>query len=240
MSARRPFPSRWACRTKTTAIRTTGRSTSSTTASIHRPARFRSAARSPTPSGRPRRCVCCGRACSCASACPSASPHQAMLVPQAAVGTDQGEKYLLVVDRQGRGRAPAGRSWAPSSPDGLQVVFPVKMVRDKEGSRAADETTPPKGPTVDSIQAGDRVIIGGMQRVQPGMEVRGTRPMRRDARKPAAIRVKNQPPGLPGSSTPNGLSPYERSSTERTRETPAACSPSSSSNVRSSPGWCRS
>jgi len=101
---------------------------------------------------------------------PIGGPHSALLVPQEAIGTDQGHKYLLVVNKQNIVEYRPVTLGA-QQPDELQVVTPVKMVRTKDGLRPAGEQPTPKGKTVDSIGRNDRVIVGGLQRVQPGMRV---------------------------------------------------------------------
>ena len=74
------------------AIRTRASSTTSRRRSTSRPARWRCAACCPTPS------ACCCPAISSASACPSISRQNALLVPDTALGSDQGGRYLLVVN----------------------------------------------------------------------------------------------------------------------------------------------
>jgi membrane fusion protein, multidrug efflux system len=100
---------------------------------------------------------------------PIGEPHDALLVPQTAIGTDQGRKYLLVVNAQDVVEYRLVTLGA-QQPDGLQVVQPVKMVRTKEGL-LADAATAPGSPTVDSITGDDRVIVSGIQRVKPGVQV---------------------------------------------------------------------
>ena len=82
---------------------------------------------------------------------PIGEPYKALLVPQAALGTDQGRKYLLVV---GRDNVVEYRpvTLGPEQPDGFQVVFPEKMVRGDKGLRAAadgdaDTSTASRRPT---------------------------------------------------------------------------------------------
>ncbi len=105
---------------------------------------------------------------------PIGAPYPALLVPQAALGTDQGKKYLLVV---GKNNVAEYRqvTTGPEQPGGLQVVFPVKLVRTKEGLVPAADAQG-EGTTLPSIAASDRVIVGGLQRVRPGMTV-DPRPM---------------------------------------------------------------
>ena len=80
------------CRTRR-GSRTMASSTSATTGSIRTPGRCRSGPSSPTPppvSSRP--------ACLRGSALPVGDPHKSILIPEQAIGTDQGKKFLYVVN----------------------------------------------------------------------------------------------------------------------------------------------
>jgi len=101
---------------------------------------------------------------------PIGEPHSAILVPQAAIGTDQGKKYLLVVNDQNVVEYRPVTLGA-QQPDTFQVVLPVKMIRTKDGLRPADENLPTHEKTVDSIASTDRIILLGLQRVHAGMKV---------------------------------------------------------------------
>jgi RND family efflux transporter MFP subunit len=71
-------------------------------------------------------------------------PHPALLVPDRALGTDQGQKYLLVVDEKN------------------EVQYrPVRIGQAAQGLRAIEE----------GLKADERVIINGLQRVRPGVTV---------------------------------------------------------------------
>ncbi|MBN1395014.1 MAG: efflux RND transporter periplasmic adaptor subunit [Pirellulales bacterium] len=101
---------------------------------------------------------------------PIGAPHDAILVPQEAVGTDQGKKYLKVVnDKNVVEYRPI--ALGAQQPDGLQVVIPVKMIRTKDGLKQADDKTSKKEKIIDSIKLGERVIVGGLQFVHAGMKV---------------------------------------------------------------------
>jgi RND family efflux transporter MFP subunit len=98
---------------------------------------------------------------------PLGPSYKALVVPQAAVGTDQGLKFLLLVnDKDTIEYRPV--TVGSEQPDGWQVVFPEKMVRTKDGLRplAPGETT--SEPTVESLAANDRIVVGGLQQVRPG------------------------------------------------------------------------
>ncbi len=75
---------------------------------------------------------------------PVGKPHQAILVAEQALGTDQGQKFLYVVN------------------DKDQVVYqPVQVGRLHDGLRAI----------TDGLQPGQRVVVSGLQRVRPGAQV---------------------------------------------------------------------
>ena len=78
---------------------------------------------------------------------PIGKPKQALLVDERAIGSDQGRKFLYVVN------------------DKNEVVFrPVELGAMHEGLRVVTE----------GLSAGERVIIDGLQRVRPGSVVAPT------------------------------------------------------------------
>ncbi|MEI7685767.1 MAG: efflux RND transporter periplasmic adaptor subunit [Planctomycetota bacterium] len=97
---------------------------------------------------------------------PIGEPHKSLLVPQAAIGTDQGKKFLYVVNEKNvveyRPIDPG-----PLEADMLQVVHPLKIVRSAEGVRL----TKPGEEGVESLAVTDKVIVSGLQRVRSGMTV---------------------------------------------------------------------
>lgn len=97
---------------------------------------------------------------------PIGAPHKALLVTQAALGTDQGKTYLYVVNDQKTVEYRPVNLGAQQN-DGLQVIEPVAIVRSKEGVRMAREGE--KGEP--SLKAGDQVIVSGLQRVHSGLTV---------------------------------------------------------------------
>ena len=105
---------------------------------------------------------------------PLGEPTRQLLVTERALGSDQGQKYLFVVAKKDGKDTVEYRpvSLGPAQKGGLRVVMPIKLVRDKDGLRMArpDE----KATTEDSIGPGDRVIVDGIQRARPGIEVRIT------------------------------------------------------------------
>ena len=102
------------------------------------------------------------RACSRASASPMAPPAEALLVPDAAIGTEQVRKFVLVLD----GDDVAKPKYVTLGPvvDGLRVITPA-CSRD------------------------DRVVINGLMRVRPGVrsDAAGGRD-RRARRQPATTK----------------------------------------------------
>lgn len=97
---------------------------------------------------------------------PIGKPHPALLVPQAAIGTDQGQKFLFVVNGENKIEYRSIVVGA-QQPDGMQVVEPLPIIREGGAVRLAnaDEQGEP------SIVAGDKVVLNGLQRIRPGMLV---------------------------------------------------------------------
>jgi len=75
---------------------------------------------------------------------PVGQPHESLLVTERALGTDQGQKYVLIVDDKN-----------------VVQYRPVQVGSLTDGMREIDK----------GIQAEDRVIISGLQRVRPGVTV---------------------------------------------------------------------
>jgi RND family efflux transporter MFP subunit len=76
---------------------------------------------------------------------PIGLPHQAILITEEALGTDQGQKFIYVVDDAGKAayrRVKVGRMH-----DGLRVI-------------------------VEGLATGEKVVVNGLQRVRPGIEVK--------------------------------------------------------------------
>jgi RND family efflux transporter MFP subunit len=75
---------------------------------------------------------------------PVGEPHKALLISEAALGTDQGQKFLFVVN------------------DKDEVEYrPVKVGRLHDGLRVV----------TDGLREGERVVLNGLQRVRPGAKV---------------------------------------------------------------------
>ena len=98
---------------------------------------------------------------------PVGSPHKSVLVAEQALGTDQGRKFVYVVN------------------DKNEVVYrPVQVGRLLEGKRVINE----------GLSTGERVVVSGLQRVRPGAKVD---PKDEDLGKPAkaAAAPAAEPPG---------------------------------------------
>ncbi len=75
---------------------------------------------------------------------PLGSPHQVLLITERAIGTDQGEKFVYVLDKDN------------------QVVYSrVKLGMLFGGLQAIE----------DGLKPGDRLVVNGLQRVRPGIKV---------------------------------------------------------------------
>jgi RND family efflux transporter MFP subunit len=75
---------------------------------------------------------------------PIGFPHQALLVSDRAIDSDQGQKIVYVVDKGNK-----------------LVSRPVRLGAVHDGLRAVD----------DGLKPGDRVIVNGLQQVRPGITV---------------------------------------------------------------------
>ena len=75
---------------------------------------------------------------------PIGDPYQAMLIDEQALGTDQGQKFVYVVDKDNK--AQYRRVEVGKLQDGRRVVL--------------------KG-----LAEGEHVVVSGLQRVRPGAEV---------------------------------------------------------------------
>jgi RND family efflux transporter MFP subunit len=72
-------------------------------------------------------------------------PHKTLLVDQRAIGTDQGQKYVYVVDK-----------------DNKVVYHHVRLGQIFDGLQSVEE----------GLKPGDRVVIDGLQRIRPGVVVK--------------------------------------------------------------------
>ena len=84
---------------------------------------------------------------------PVGSPHKSILVPEQAIGTDQGRKFLYVVNgKEGKDEV------------GTVDYRPVQVGKLDRGLRVVEK----------GINPGERVIVSGLQRVRPGAKVQAT------------------------------------------------------------------
>ncbi len=105
---------------------------------------------------------------------PMGKAYEALLVSQAAIGSDQGKKYLLTVNKENVVEySPV--TLGPQQPEGLQVVQPVNIQRTPAGVRFALEGE----PSEPSITADSVIVAEGLQRVRPGVKV-DPKPIDRD------------------------------------------------------------
>lgn len=94
---------------------------------------------------------------------PTSAPHPGLLVVESAVGTNQGERYVLVVDDKDEVEYRV-----------VQVGQAHDGLREVQRFREVTETGPDgKGVSrkVEMLKATDRVIVDGLQRVRPGVKV---------------------------------------------------------------------
>jgi RND family efflux transporter MFP subunit len=98
---------------------------------------------------------------------PLGKKYPSLIVPQAAIARDQGKKYLLVInDKDVVEYRPI--TLGPEVSGGKQAVNPVKIVRSDKGIRLAE---PGEKGAEESLKVKERVIVGGLQKVRPGMTV---------------------------------------------------------------------
>jgi len=155
---------------------------------------------------------------------PLGDPYPAILVAERALGSDLGQKYVLVVD------------------DKNEVQYrTVQVGRLDSGLRVI----------LVGLQAGERVIVTGLQRVRPGAKVEAKVVQMGDFAAPAgpeampalkpAIKPEATPEARPAAKPAAATEPPAAQATpEKSWQEPAPCSPDSSSTVPSSPRSCRS
>ena len=83
---------------------------------------------------------------------PVGVPYQATLIPEQALATDQGRRYLYIVKN--------GKNKEGKDADIIEYR-PVKVGALHDGLRIVQE----------GLSAGERVVVSGLQRVRPGVEV---------------------------------------------------------------------
>jgi len=101
---------------------------------------------------------------------PIGLPHAATLVAEESLGTDQGQKYVYVIDKVNKAeyrRVKVGRLH-----DGMRVI-------------------------TDGLETGDQIVVNGLQRVRPGIEVKPELVRMPQAGQPAGPEVGSQEPKEP-------------------------------------------
>ncbi|HZZ26373.1 MAG TPA: efflux RND transporter periplasmic adaptor subunit [Pirellulales bacterium] len=98
---------------------------------------------------------------------PIGDAHPALLVPQAAVGTDQSQKYVFVANQENIVEYRPIKVGEVQA-DNLQIALPEQIMREANGIRIAK---PDEKGAEPSLTSSDRVIVGGLQRIRPGMKV---------------------------------------------------------------------
>ena len=97
---------------------------------------------------------------------PVGPQHPALVVPQAAVGTDQGEKFVFAINKDNKIEYRPIEAGA-LQPNAMQEIIPRKVVRVGEGMRVAEAGEQGE----DSITAADRIVVAGLQRIRQGTVV---------------------------------------------------------------------
>ena len=88
---------------------------------------------------------------------PIGEPHQSILIAEQAIGTDQGRKYVYVVEKSKLKDKTTGKER-----DAEIVKYrPITVGTLTNGLRVVDE----------GLAEGERVVVGGLQRVRPNKEV---------------------------------------------------------------------
>ena len=97
---------------------------------------------------------------------PIGEPHKALLVVDQAVGSNQGQNYVLVVNEENKVEYRVVETGQVR--DGLREVLPYRDFVEP-GSDNADTTK-----QVEVLKPTDRIIVQGLQRVRPGATVSPT------------------------------------------------------------------
>jgi RND family efflux transporter MFP subunit len=94
---------------------------------------------------------------------PVSAPHDALLVNEVAISTNQGQKFLLVVNDKNEVEYRAVELGLMH--DGLREVMRTRkfIETDAQGKETAKE--------VEALNPTDRIIVNGLQRVRPGVVV---------------------------------------------------------------------
>jgi RND family efflux transporter MFP subunit len=98
---------------------------------------------------------------------PTSAPHKAVLISEKAIGTDQGEKYVLIVTEKKDDR---GNTVRDDKGNVVHVVDRRNLTvgQMQKGLRVVEKNPPDRGRTLEPT---DRVIVSGLQRVRKGNDV---------------------------------------------------------------------
>lgn len=88
---------------------------------------------------------------------PIGVPHKSVLISEQAVGTDQGRKFVYIVNKK---KIPDKKTKQERDAE-LVEYRPIKVGMLSNGLRVVDE----------GLAIGERVVVSGLQRVRPGKEV---------------------------------------------------------------------
>jgi multidrug efflux system membrane fusion protein len=97
---------------------------------------------------------------------PLGKPAKGLLVPQAAIQSDLGQKFLLIVNKENKVEKRLINA-GPLQPKGLQVIEPIKPTRNESGN----EQAPGSKQENYEITAETLVIVSGLQMASPGSTV---------------------------------------------------------------------
>ena len=93
---------------------------------------------------------------------PIGQPHEALLIAEQAIGSDQGRSFVYVVTE--KDEVEYRRVETGALHDGLREVKPPAEAADGEDALGKAE----------GLHKGDRIILNGLQRLRPGMKVKPT------------------------------------------------------------------
>ena len=97
---------------------------------------------------------------------PIGEPHKAMVIPQSAIQTDQGQKYVLVVNDQNLVEKRSITT-GPEEPNGMQVVIPAKAL----GEVSTADLGQTNEQSQQDLTPNDRVIVSRLQTIRSGAKV---------------------------------------------------------------------
>ncbi|HZV07129.1 MAG TPA: efflux RND transporter periplasmic adaptor subunit [Gemmataceae bacterium] len=114
---------------------------------------------------------------------PKGVPHKMLLIPDEAVLSDQGRKYIYVL-RKGKDSSETGNVAKYLSVTLGQSIGGLRAIVRKAGEKEEDDPNNPE-----QLKSYDRVIISGMQRVRPNAAVEIKEEQKREAPKSSLTKV---------------------------------------------------